>query len=424
MGRKVELKLLSSQLMTEKGEDDLIRFSRRARERFGFSDSRVVIGRGVGERQLSLIPKKAYRGDIQRLSQMLSAGKITEEGASCVGFVTKTTHAHVSEKGGSAWITDGIESITIGCDPEFGLVSPVSGALAKGASVLPDSLQAEFGADGPGVEVRPAPSRNHLELVRTIRKILHNPPASADKYLWKGGATFKDINRIYWFGGHVHLGRPNFIDAGSAHTCYEKIAAVLDSLLALPIVSFDTPEPFARRNGCKHLYGKAGDIRDDYPEEDRFEYRVLSGLWLVHPTLAKVALGVAKCVAETAYERIASKGCDMEWVAGPATRNSLLKSFGIKGIRERNAIINNAQPAKLSLEILAEWERQLCALDKREEYQEEITALIELTKASPEEVVPKISLDVREGWQGEKQLLPGLSAGPLRRALEAVEEKE
>jgi hypothetical protein len=423
MGRKIELRLLSSGLMTEKGEDEFIRFPLKARERFGFSDSRVVIGRGKGEKQLSLFPKKAYRADIQRLARMIMAGKISEEEATCVGFVSKNVQQQISGGDESIWLTEGIESITIGCDPEFGLVD-ASGVLQKGASVLPDSLHAEFGADGPGVEVRPAPSRSHVSLVHTIKGILDKPPAQADKYHWRGGATFRDKNRVYWFGGHIHLGRPNFVPEDFAHPCYEKIATALDSLLALPMVSFDTPEPFLRRSGCTHSYGKAGDIRDDYPEGDRFEYRVLSGLWLVHPTLAKIALGVAKCVAETAYSRISTQNCDPDWIMAPASKAGLLKSFALKGTREKAAIINKAQPARLDPELLNEWETQLHSLERRDEYKEEITALIELTKSSPEDVVPRINLDVRAGWQENKPLLPGVTTGPLRRALDAVEEKE
>lgn len=421
MGRKIELRLLISPTMSEKKEEGIIRFPLRARAHFGFSDNCVSIGKGDAE--LCLAVKQAYKHDIQRIERMLSIREISPEDAIGIGFVTRSVHGKLNRKEGNAWITNGLGSITIGCDPEFGLVEPTSKLLVRGDKVLPGSTHHKFGADGPGVEVRPEPRRNHIGVVENIREIFENPPAEADKYQWIGGATYHDKNRYYWFGGHVHLGRPASIDAEIAHLCYEKIAIALDHLVAFPMVSFDTPEPNRRRNGCQHQYGKAGDIRADYPEGNRFEYRVLSGLWLVHPTLTRIVLGASKCVAETAYERIISNGKDLDYIQSPGSKKGLLRSFGLKGFRDKSSIINNANPERLTEESISEWERQLYSLDRADEYKEELTALVEIVKASPENVVPQLDLDIRSAWQNNKPLLPEASA-TLRKALDAVENKQ
>lgn len=422
MDRKIELRLLPSARMTEKGELNIIRFCRRSRGILGFPDGcRVTVGKGAYE--ASLTAKRAYREDIQELANLVSQGRLSETDVHSVGFVHKAVQQKVQRHPGNIWVTNGIGHITLGGDPEFGLVNTKDKQLVRGSIVLPDSQKDEFGADGPGVEVRPAPARSHIELVGNIQKILSNPPEAADHYAWTGGATFSDAGRVYWFGGHIHFGRPREVSQGVARPCYEKIATILDHLLAFPLVSFDSPNPDKRRNGCPHGYGKAGDIRDDYPEQDRFEYRVLSGLWLVHPTLAKTVLGTAQCIAESAYSHIVDSGVDLDFVEAPASRKGLLRAFRLKGLREKSAIINAAVPGKLEEAAIKEWESQLLDLACRGEYSEEITALIELVKASPEQVVPRLELDVRKNWQEGDAFLPGLPAGPLRKALEAVEGK-
>lgn len=417
MSQKIQLRLVSSPKMSDAGEDAFIRFPRRAREYFGFSNDKVVIGKGFYE--VSLQVKQAYKKDIQRLAKMIRTGRVSEEEARYVGFVTRRVQQRVSRKDarGGIWVTDGISSITVGADPEFGLIGDED-VLVRGNRVV--QHQGKFGSDGPSVEVRPDPSRNHIEVVNNIRSILHSPPEAADRYRWRGGATFSDQNRVYWFGGHIHLGRPSQISAEHAHPVYERIATALDGLLALPMARFDTPEPWQRRNGCKYNYGKAGDIRADYPEQDRFEYRVLSGLWLVHPTLAKVAIGAAKCITETAYGRVAEKGFDMEWAAAPGSKKGMLKSFGIKGLNEIRAVINQARPEQITPDQVQAWSRWVQDLDRFSEYGPEMRALIALAEEEPNIIEEGINLDIRQNWQEEQVLLPKASR-KLRTVLDEVE---
>lgn len=419
MSSKVQLRLIASAKMSESQEEDSIRFPRRARESYGFSNSKVLIGKGYYE--VSLKVKKAYREDIQQLAHMIRSGKLSEDEAKCVGFVTRKTRDRVTRKKGDGdiWITEGINAITVGADPEFGLIGN-DGMLVRGRDIV--SHAGKFGSDGPSVEVRPSPSVNHIEVVKNMGQILLNPPAAADKYRWRGGATFKDASRVYWFGGHVHLGRPSQIDAADAGPIYERIATVLDGLLALPMVRFDTPEPYLRRNGCKYNYGKAGDIRSDYPEQNRFEYRVLSGLWLVHPTLAAIAIGAAKCITETAYSRAAAEGFDPVWSTNSSSKKGLLKSFGLQNLNETRSLINNARGTEITEDRLSSWERAVKRLDRFDEYKQELTALIALSKEDPEIIEASIDLDVKKNWQEECTLLPRASKR-LRMALDAVEEK-
>ena len=212
MSRKVQLRLLASKTMSDKGENETIRFPKRAREYFGFSNNQVVLGKG--KYQTNLTVKQAYKDDVRRLATMIQQGKLTDDEASSVGFVSRTVQQRINRKEGNVWVSDGVGSITVGADPEFGLIDG-RGILNRGNNVIPHD--GRFGSDGPSVEVRPPPDRDHLVVVKRIEEILRNPPDAADKFTWQGGATFKDKNRVYWFGGHIHLGRPVQIQADVAH---------------------------------------------------------------------------------------------------------------------------------------------------------------------------------------------------------------
>jgi hypothetical protein len=418
MSRRIQLRLLASPTMSEQGEHEVIRFPKNTREHFGFSNDMVTLGKG--KYQLNLAVKQSYKKDLRRLAVLLQQGKLTDKEAYSVGFVTQRTQRKINRKEGNIWVSEGLGNITVGADPEFGLIGEEE-VLSRGDYVL--EHDGRFGSDGPGVEVRPDPDQNHLVVVQRIDDILKNPPQAADKFQWKGGATYRDKVRTYWFGGHIHLGRPSQIPGGdAAWEIYRKIGTILDSLLALPMCRFDTPEPHRRRDGCKYEYGKAGDDSRLHRHADRFEYRVLSGLWVVHPTLAKITLGAAKCIAETAYGRIADQKIDLEWVGAPASRKGLLKSFGLTNPRGTNILINKADPKGITPEIIKGWRAKIKKLDLFDDYSEELEALMALATAPSETFSEGLDLDLRKNWQQDQTLLPKAKT-TLRRKLEAVEEK-
>lgn len=428
MSRKIDLQLLGSWKMSSQNEHSIVRFPRRARENFGFSQSTVVVGKG--RERFGLRIKKAHRSDVQKLACMINKGEISEKDAKYVGFVSRATFNRINKGAGqNIWVSEGVEDITIGADPEFGFIVPHTGRLKRGDEVLPHA--GKLGSDGPGVEVRPSPSQRHLEVVKDITRILNRAPSKAQEYLWKGGATYRDNARTYWFGGHIHLGRPGPLNLNMAQRCYQKIALLLDSFLALPMVRFDTPNPHLRRNGCKYGYGKAGRFNTSSAaasirfEDDRFEYRVLSGLWLTHPDLAKIVLGAAKCIAESAYNRMADKGFDYEWIlASPSQGDSLLKSFGVRKPTEIHSLINQSQRDHIKPEQIKLWRDSLRELDRFQDYTEEMEALIALTQASPRTIVGGLDLDIKKNWSENPRLLPNVTTARLREAIEAVEDKK
>ena len=423
MSRKVQLTLMTSTKMSEKGEHGIIRLPRKARNYFGFTNSIVVVGKG--EHRFSLEVKKAYREDIQKLAKKLGTGKASEEEALSAGFVTRSILQKVNRRqGDSVWISDSLEEITVGADPEFGLVDQY-GCFVRGGHVIKKA--GAFGSDGPAVEVKPAPSVDHTTMVGNITKILQNPPEAVTPYAWRGGATFTDENRNYWFGGHIHLGRPIQIDPDHAiEYCYGGIANVLDHLLAFPLVRFDTPNPNLRRQGCDYGYGMAGtgdtgetnsSVRSHV---DRFEYRVLSALWMAHPTLAKIIVGATKAITESVYTGIANKNFEYDWV-GTAP---FLRGFGISGPRAILDIINRSKANSITKDHLTRWRQQIRDLERFDDYSEELNALIALVSADPSVVKKHLDLDLRQGWCEGKRFLRGMNNTRVKEALEAVAAKK
>jgi hypothetical protein len=156
---------------------------------------------------------------------------------------------------------------------------------------------------------------------------------------------------------------------------------------------------------------------------DRFEYRVLSALWLTHPTLAKVIVGVTKAIAESAYIKIADKNFDYDWVAQSGSEAGLLKSFNLPSSSTRQQIVNAINQSDIEAvtkERLTRWKRQLAALERYDAYAEEMKAFQALIEASETAVKKHLSLNLREGWIEEKAFLHTMNNSKVRNALEAV----
>lgn len=426
--QKIQIRLISSPTMTERQEHDTLRVPLHGRASLEMDGGLLLLGKGSF--QISVRVRPVFRDDLPKVHEVLQK----ERPGAVLGFVSNNTfrriHAHV---GDSVWLSEDSTQITLGCDPEFGLVHPENNILAAGSVVLPGTEKKPFGCDGPGVEVRPPPSQDHVELVGNLKDTLAAAPPQAKGYKWIGGATFRDRNRTYWFGGHIHIGRPPTLNIEKAPPIYSAIAKIMDHLLALPLVSFDTPEPFLRRDKCPHGYGKAGDIRTkpkNGPPE-RFEYRVLSGLWFTHPVLARIVLGAAKAVAEAAYLKLRkwNYALPTEDMGDGSTRvdlDDLLREFLIPtrhdSLDKVSRLINQAAPEKMESAAFKRWEEQITSMPTSSAYAKEIEALIAMVKASPEGVVDQLSLDIPENWQGSRPLVPKADA-KLANALAGLEMK-
>lgn len=182
-----------------------------------------------------------------------------------------------------------IKDFTLGADPEF--ACELNREIIVAGDVLQDRDTAEFGGDGNGTtfEIRPAPSKNPLQIVNNIRDIFVRHTLDYPeflKYKWVAGTW----HRGYPLGGHVHFGI-------SADTLNPKEGVnILDHYVGLISLLLEKKEDgLLRRKGGN--YGCMGDLRE---QDWGFEYRPMSS-WLGSPYVAAAMLCLSKTVM---YERL------------------------------------------------------------------------------------------------------------------------
>lgn len=184
--------------------------------------------------------------------------------------------------------------VTIGADPEFGLLS--RGALVHAENALTGISAGdatELGPDGSGrpVEVRPAPSENPIQVVANIRQVLR-----------RGANKFPDLYRFKWkagsiactdpIGGHIHFGHPEL--KASTKLCDDITRLLNKTLTPIGVLIEDVEEARFRRLGTHY-----GSIEESPCRHQPwgFEYRVLAS-WLVSPRVAGGVLSIAKALVE------------------------------------------------------------------------------------------------------------------------------
>src|SRR5579862_1718702 len=97
---------------------------------------------------------------------------------------------------------------TVGADPEFACSHKRE--LVNACDWVSGADDEDFGSDGNDItfELRPAPSRNPLQIVTNIRDIFVRQVIREPKFLkfkWVSGSWHKG----YPLGGHVHFGLTN-----------------------------------------------------------------------------------------------------------------------------------------------------------------------------------------------------------------------
>ena len=177
--------------------------------------------------------------------------------------------------------------ITIGCDPEFGLVG-MHGLVANAQHAF-SGAHPYLGWDHGGsvAEIRPPASRSPIGLVSNIKTIIKESAAMsswAGFLKWSAGSAVKEQP----IGGHIHFGAITSCETLHPNGKYfYKVLHALDSILApIGIALEHRNEAATRRSGD---YGHLGDFR---PQDWGFEYRPLSS-WLVSPEIAVGILSLA-----------------------------------------------------------------------------------------------------------------------------------
>lgn len=173
---------------------------------------------------------------------------------------------------------------TIGADPEFACLTSRNKVITS-TDYVDRGDDVEFGSDGNGrtFELRPAPSKNPIQIVNNIHEIFLRQVAERPEFLkfkWVSASYYKG----YPFGGHVHFGlKQTQIDTSTAIRCLDDHVGNLSLLLEI------RDGGISRR---KHGYGRMSDMRH---QPWGFEYRPMSS-WLSSPYAAAAILCLSKTV--------------------------------------------------------------------------------------------------------------------------------
>lgn len=176
---------------------------------------------------------------------------------------------------------------TIGADPEFVCLDG-RGQLVYACDMVSEEEGTELGADGnhKSFEVRPAPSKNPLQLVANMHDIFVRQTLEQPKFLkldWKAGSYVGGLP----IGGHVHFGITNKqIDHLCACTFLDNYVGVVSLLLE------DSEGGKHRRYDDYGLPDAHSKLR---AQPWGFEYRVMSS-WLSSPYVSAALLCLSKTV--------------------------------------------------------------------------------------------------------------------------------
>lgn len=204
-------------------------------------------------------------------------------------------------------------SFTIGADPEFAIYR----RLANGASrvicagdMLADRYRLrdklggglcdqggksvfdlnQMGEDGSGspCELRPSPTKDPLELVHEIAKILRDAVMGSEQMYraeWVAGSWGRSMS----LGGHIHFGVKYNYTVHAQVVERTRVLKALDEYLGVPLMLIEGVKEGTNR---RTRYGYASDFRD---QPWGLEYRT-PGSWLVSPYVASAVLCLAKAV--------------------------------------------------------------------------------------------------------------------------------
>lgn len=331
MSRK-KLILLASDSMDDnkkpdRHEDGLIRMSSTVRKHMEFNDDSVEIYPAGGSlenrvsRTQMLEIFKAFAADLTKAKE-----ELTNEELKRVGFVTSKTLRRIN--GGAnrkshknIWISDTIEDTVMGSDPEFLLFDRDSNNVIRANNVL--SRTGMLGSDGAMAEIRPKPAVGVNNIISNITNVFSKDKAikEIERYRWEAACYHRDSSRDYPVGGHIHIGNPVKIAKlvkAPREAFFKVMNKILDELLAIPLTKLDGADQGNRRRTkcqmCTTGFGGYGFFGEMRVCNGRLEHRTLSGMWLLHPSVARAVFGTAKAIVEEVFKRVSDKKFDQDYM--------------------------------------------------------------------------------------------------------------
>jgi hypothetical protein len=376
-------------------EHNIVRLPNRARVYYNPSESWdkiYVVIKGAAQKKLRI--RQAFKKDI---ASIIDRAKLDS-----VGFVTTKTYKSITQgnAANNVWVSEDSENVVIGCDPEFVLVGDDGVAIYADTVFHNDSKWAKLGSDGPCAELRPDPSEDINVVIKNIKNLLTNNSSVIENFKWIGGASFKHptMERRYTMGGHIHLGRPADIkkEGQDLISCQHAVGRILDEMVGVPMIRLDTPLPAERRKS----YGHFGDLKSD---NIKLEWRVPSGIWLVHPTLSAAVMSTTKAVAEEVWKRYKDRDLNDDFLLKKNVDDNIYKSFGCMNDETVRNTINSSKITDVSDDRINDFYGRYKKMSTYHKYKDNIDLFIKLCMSKKHPLSDKF-LELRNGWLNNKQL--------------------
>jgi hypothetical protein len=443
MARK-KLILVASDRMDDnkkesRNEHGLVRMSAAVRKNMKFDQDSVEIypantsatNRIAKTQMLKIF--QAFAVDIKSLKTMISSGDLTPEEAVRVGFVTTKTLNKVNgtrnrRKSNDIWISDTISDTVIGSDPEFLLFNRSDGHIVRANSIM--SKTGKMGSDGAMAEIRPDPAISPADHVSNMVKIFKNDQAAKliKDYKWSAECYHRDNNRDYSVGGHIHIGNPIRIanmpqnDREAFFRCLNK---VMDELLAVPLIKLDGADKGSRRrtncqvNSGGGGFGYFGEYRLC---GGRLEHRTLSGMWLLHPSVARAVFGTAKAIIDEVFRLVSDKKFNKKYMClyPDGSGNSrhmwkrgydgwkkmgLLKDMRcVTSTDDMIGILHKSSSSTINITYLKSWLSKMKGFSTYRENAKYIQGLYDILKISATNL-QGYDREIQKNWLGKKKFL-------------------
>ena len=301
--------------MTERDEDRLVRIPTRTKDNLGLNNGDLVL---IGDRTLYVAD--ATEEDIYKVGEVSS-------------FVSSSTYESLPHDTDVKPIP---ADVTIGCDPEFILVSNQRKIVEAGRVF---KREGQIGNDAGLGELRPDPSIDTPGLMRNIQSLIKRIPSITEHRPY----GFTSI-RGWMLGFHVHLGIPQEVLSYASekhHQFMRSLIYVMDFFVGVPSVLADKSD--ARRLSLGP-YGKGGDYRI---KECTIEYRTPGGIHLSHPEYTRTLLETSHVVCKDIIGRgmLLTKGWSR--MENFYSFSDVSRAYNIPSSKELLRAINNPDRAEL-----------------------------------------------------------------------------
>jgi len=427
MAKKQQLILIVSDLMStnkkqNRQENRLVRMSEDVREFMDFKDNKVEVypsdtntsQRLKGAMLLDIY--KAYSSDLKKLKEK----KFSKEELKKIGFVTKNTFKKISntnDVNANVWVSDDINDSVLGADPEF-IFKDSANKIIHADSLL--NYNSVLGSDGPMAEIRPTPSINPTEFIKTIKDIFVGGLKKSNiKHLqWIAGCFYTSPIRSYSIGGHVHIGTPiqliNGFTPSNLMWFFYCLNKILDELIGIPLTKLDGIINSRER---RTRYGYFGELRCN---SNRLEYRSLSGTWLLHPELTGAVIGTVKAIVNETYIHVMNNKIQKSYIKHSSAS---LTDIYSKGFNEWHNIgltkdigctcstielktkIDKPCAADMTIEYVKKWYKRIKNLSTYNDYATYIDTLYNIL-LMPLSVFNKFDRNLQHNWIEDAPFIP------------------